>query len=297
MDSSFKVDFIGVGALRCATTWISQCMADHSQICFSSTKETLFFNRDYNFKKGIDFYKNFFKDCGAGKLKGEYTPSYYLDENVAKKIKELFPDVKIFLCLREPVDRSIDHYIYDKRKGMVSTPFAKLMKEGTSRYITDSFYYEHLSKFLRHFKPENVMIAIFEDINKDKEAFIKKIYRFIGADENMMPDIYSKGANSIGDVGYKFLFINRFVNLRKDLKKSMGGRILIAFLKAIGVNWVIKMILEVNSSKEIIPKDNSEMEEIKKVHGKELAKIYFEDIKKLEGLIKINLNHWYEKYK
>lgn len=297
MDNGFRVDFIGAGALRCATTWISQCLADHPQICFSSTKETLFFNRDYNLKKGVDFYKVFFKNCDEGKIKGEYTPSYYLDEEAAKRIKEFSPDVKIFLCLREPVDRSIDHYLYDKKKGMVSTPFAKLMKEGNSRYITDSFYYSHLSKFFKHFNPENVMVAIFEDINKDKEAFIKKIYKFAGVDENMMPDINSIGANSVGDVSYKFLFINKFINLRKDLKKNALGRIFICFLKAIGVNKIVKIILEANHSKNAGPADNSEIEDIKKLYGKELAKMYFDDIKKLEGLININLSDWYEKYK
>lgn len=294
MNDNFKVDFIGVAALRSATTWISQCLAEHPQICFSSTKETLFFNRLYNFEKGLKFYRKFFKDCDNDKVKGEYTPSYYLDEEAAKRIKEYFPDVKIFLCLRNPSERAIDHYVYDKRKGMVETPFSEIIGKTDTRYIKDSFYYSYLNKFLKHFNPENVLILIYEDIQKDPREFIKNIYRFLNVDNSFVPSVVSDKLNAIEQVNIRFPVISRLINKRKVLKKYKFGRILIAFLKFIGVNKVIKLILELNFSKKPQPL-KEDKKELEKLYKERLTQMYIEDIKKLEKLIKRDLNIWYDK--
>ena len=56
---NFKVDFIGIGAPRCGTTWIAKCLSEHPQICLSSVKETDFFGKYY--RKGLSYYKSFFR--------------------------------------------------------------------------------------------------------------------------------------------------------------------------------------------------------------------------------------------
>ena len=38
----FKVDFIGIGVIKAATTWIFQCLKEHPEICGSSRKEIRF---------------------------------------------------------------------------------------------------------------------------------------------------------------------------------------------------------------------------------------------------------------
>ncbi len=46
---NFKVDFIGVGAAKCGTTWVASLLENHPQINFSSTKTTKelnFFNSE-----------------------------------------------------------------------------------------------------------------------------------------------------------------------------------------------------------------------------------------------------------
>ncbi len=39
---NFKIDFIGVGAPKCGTTWVAQCLSEHPQICLSKPKEINF---------------------------------------------------------------------------------------------------------------------------------------------------------------------------------------------------------------------------------------------------------------
>jgi len=60
---NFKIDFIGIGAMKAASTWIFEALKEHPEICVSSEKETNFFNNDYNYRKGLKWYKKFFRNA------------------------------------------------------------------------------------------------------------------------------------------------------------------------------------------------------------------------------------------
>lgn len=103
-------DFIGIGVMKAATTWIFQCLVEHPDICGSSKKEIHFFDRPENYKKGLEYYKAFFNNCSHDKVKGEYTPRYIFSKDAPELIYKNFLDVKIIACLRNPVDRAASHY-------------------------------------------------------------------------------------------------------------------------------------------------------------------------------------------
>ena len=52
--------------------------------------------------------------CEVGKIKGEFSTSYLWDESAAKRIYKEFPNVKIMICLRDPVERMFSQYLYHK---------------------------------------------------------------------------------------------------------------------------------------------------------------------------------------
>lgn len=45
-----RPDFIGIGAQKCATTWLALCLRQHPQIFMASPKELKYFNE--NFARG-----------------------------------------------------------------------------------------------------------------------------------------------------------------------------------------------------------------------------------------------------
>ena len=63
---------------------------------------------DYNYflkKRDIEWYKRLFRPA-LGKIAGEITPGYsFLDKNGVQTIYRNFPDVKIILLLRNPIQR------------------------------------------------------------------------------------------------------------------------------------------------------------------------------------------------
>ncbi len=45
MQPPVTVDFIGIGAARSGTTWLTHCLRAHPQLCLSEPKEVRYFNR------------------------------------------------------------------------------------------------------------------------------------------------------------------------------------------------------------------------------------------------------------
>src|SRR6056297_2233099 len=118
---NFSPDFIGIGAMKAATSWIYKCLIEHPEVCGSSKKELHFFDRPQNYKKGIDYYISFFKHCPQDKAKGEYTPNYLYSPATPELISRHFPNVKIIVCLRNPAERAWSHYLFSvKKKGRLS---------------------------------------------------------------------------------------------------------------------------------------------------------------------------------
>lgn len=90
-----KPDFIGIGVMKAASTWIFRSLQEHPEICSCTKKEIRFFNTPYNYQKGINYYLSFFENCPDKKIKGEFTPFYILYPQVPLLIYKHFPDVKI----------------------------------------------------------------------------------------------------------------------------------------------------------------------------------------------------------
>jgi len=192
---NFKIDFIGIGAQRCATSWIFKCLQEHSQICAFVKKEAAFFNDE---RKNFEWYKSLFGHCATTAIKGEYSPHYMHPEydpkqKTAERIKNTFPDVKIIACLRNPIERARSQYFLEKLRNKETAPtFKKAILKNHHKYIEAGFYYTLLKKYLELFPRENILILIYEDIRKSPIGFIQNIYSFLGVDSNFVPPSVNK---------------------------------------------------------------------------------------------------------
>ena len=105
---------ICVGPGRTGTTWLYNFFKNHPDIGVAKVKETEFFN--YNYKKGIIWYqslfpkdKNFFVDVSN---------MYLFSLNSAKRIKEHYPDAKILINIREPIETLKSVVIHGLKRGL-----------------------------------------------------------------------------------------------------------------------------------------------------------------------------------
>ncbi len=174
--------FVGIGAQKCASTWIYDVLQDHPEVCLSKEKEIDFFSYRYGY--GYQWYERNWSHCDAGKLRGEVSPSYFCEPAVPSRLKAYAPDTKIILSLRDPVDRAISNHKHEVRshnfRGDDITFEAGL--KNNPNYVNQSRYGLHLANWLEHFSAERILILLLDDIIIDAAGSARSIYRFLGID-------------------------------------------------------------------------------------------------------------------
>lgn len=293
MNKNFKINFIGIGAQKCATTWIAQCLSEHPKICLSQPKEINFFNKkhtyylqkEWNYLKGINWYKNHFNHCSEKKIKGEFSVSYIFDEIAPYLIKENFPEVKIIACLRNPIERAFSQYFHDLAKcPQLQKKFSNFEEaiNKESEFIERGFYYKQLQRYYTLFPKENILVLIYEDIEKDVLKFIQSIYEFLGVDKKFIPPSLNK--KIIARKYYYFNFINKIINSIYRILENFPK--LLKLIKKSKINYLARIIAALNIKPE------KKRPKINLKTRKQLKAIFKEDIKNLESLLHRNLDFW-----
>ncbi|MCD4694406.1 sulfotransferase domain-containing protein [bacterium] len=293
-NNNLAPDFIGIGVMKAATSWIFKCLIEHPEICDSSKKELHFFDRPDNYKKGIEYYKSFFDNCSRDKIKGEYTPSYIFSKEAPDLIYKHFPNVKIVACLRNPVDRAISHYkfnVYTKGRLSIYNEFGEAVRRD-NEIVKRGNYYGQLKKYFDLFPRENILILAYEELKSNPEREIKKIYRFLGVDDNFVPKKITEKENVTGVKTFKEKnrYLSKFLYSIRGLisRESRFEK----FFQKIGVYKFLKKILKRNKIKVTVMENNKEDVLIEDGDRKYLREIYKSDIKKLEKLLKRDLSFW-----
>lgn len=313
-EGQFKIDFIGIGAQKAATTWIYNCLIEHPEICGARekeggvTKELHYFHKKRSLPfeknkeeldpssietKGLEEYKKYFSHCSPDKLKGEFTPCYLYYPEAPKLIKQYFPQIKIIVCLRNPIERAYSQYIHevqqdkyiyerDLDKNLKDISFKQAIKE-EPEFLERGLYYKQLRRYYRLFPEVNILPLIYEDIQKDSLKFIQRIYDFLEVDDKFVPKQVDIKINTRKD---KMSFLSRIIHMRIRplLKKwKIGKKISLPPAVRKRIFFLLENKNRSSSKNEIPSKLRTELKEF-----------YKKDIEKLEDLIKRDLSHWKE---
>ncbi len=284
----FKIDFVGIGASKCGTTWLGHVLEEHPQICMSEPKEVNFFNDIQSFRtkhkrrfhKGFSWYRNFFKHCNKGKYKGEITNYYGIDPVAAIRLKEHNPDLKILFCMRNPVDRIWSHYQFAKYfEKKEKRPVETAIKE-ENQYIRMSLYAQTLSLYLKHFHRDQIFLLWFEDIYKRPEELLHDIFIFLGVDPAFRPKSMYKKSNPARASHYAPLqFMIRRFNMMLALFGLSG---VVKKLKMAGLADIVMNMTSRPIRKESIP------EEVKQYILLQVK----DDVQRLESMTGKDLSQW-----
>lgn len=105
------VDFLGIGSQKCGTTWLHSQMSCHPQIAFPQGKEFHHWDADQNpdahrWASALQPSSRSTPD-GRRVVTGEITPAYaILPLQHIRAIRDRCPDIRIFITLRNPVERA-----------------------------------------------------------------------------------------------------------------------------------------------------------------------------------------------
>lgn len=192
-----------VGAQKAGTTAMMRNLCHHTKI-HGTRKEYNFFTD--NWDKGSDWYTSrLSKSLGEaetfkeGDVLLEKSPSYLSDPDAAQRIFEFRPDMKIIICLRNPVDRAYSRYndIMVDEPGRLKSTFLQLVKAGVkspNHFIKNGMYEPQVARFFDLFGRENVKVVIQERWKRYQFETIADVAEFLGFSD--MPEFEVQSVHS-----------------------------------------------------------------------------------------------------
>lgn len=235
---SVKVNFIGIGVQKAGTTWIHRVLDEHPDICVAhgDDKDTKFFGAFYD--RGYEWYENHFEGCDRDKAVGEVSTSYFYDVNVPSRIKLYDTDIKLFVCLRNPVERIVSNHKHEARGGRISGDNLDLENalKNNPAYVMQSRYASHLKQWYQYFKKEQIHIMLFDDLVARPQALAKDLYAYLGVDDAFVPDLGKKDNVSRVPASIK---AERSIKIAGNVLRATGLGKLVNAGRKLGFNdWV-----------------------------------------------------------
>ena len=293
-------NFLIVGMSRCGTTSLFHYLKEHPDVFMSSTKEPSFFLAQFKpvpekgigdderkYYQDVEDYCRLFKKAGNRKAIGEASSeNLYHSEKVIPSIQKYLGNPKIIISLRNPVERAFSAYTYLISQNREFLSFEEGLEQEEKRrrdgwrqiwfYQDAGFYFRRVKAYLENFG--EVKICLFDDLKKSPGSLVQDIFRFLGVDSSVVPDV---------TVRYKTSGIPRSKKINRLFEEPTRLRSLV---RGVG-KLVLKEDRWIKWRDRLKAKSYAKVE-IKAETGKYLENAYREDILKLQDLIHRNLSRW-----
>lgn len=246
-------DVIGIGSPRSGTTWLSNLLNHHPDIYFAPYfKEIHFF--DNNYKRGLKWYSKFYHKIPENKICFDYTPGYMKNYKIGNLIKQMSPNIKLIVCIRNPIQRAFSHYMQRNRFENWEFDFDKTVQYNSKNILDYGLYGSQLKKVLENFSKEQIHIIFFEDLITNTENIISDVFNFLEI-PNFKVEINTMdiGKNSMKKIHFKPLKQTiRFI--RSLCRKYYLFRII--FYQLFPGDKMLKFISKINTKNQILTKTN-----------------------------------------
>ena len=175
-------DFLCISPSRTGSTWLFSNLIQHPQIFVPSAKELDFFSSNW-LNLGLRWYLKQFQGHEKA-VKGDISPSYAtLPQYRIQFLHKMIPNLKLIFIIRDPISRAwSDTKFYFKLRYEDPTCYTydqmlrHMMSEG-SLFTGD--YQACLTRWLSVFPAHQILIAFFDEINKNPVPLIERIFRFL----------------------------------------------------------------------------------------------------------------------
>lgn len=199
--SSFRVNCLIVGTQKGGTTALARFLAMHPDVCMAEGKEAHFFDADdFDESMGSDFIAGTYRRCFpayAGQaVCCDATPIYMYLPQIAKRIHDYNPKMKLIFLLRNPASRAISHYHMERGRGFEILPLWMALlaeKFRLSRgdldhilelrrhsYLQRGLYSHQIRRMLDYFPRDQMLFIRSERLQFQHEQVIGQVYAFLG---------------------------------------------------------------------------------------------------------------------
>ncbi len=193
-----------VGAQRSGSTYLYEILDSHPQVSMIRPvrPEPKFFMDDKLVGLGREYYEQTYcTNCkDQTHYLGEKSTSYIESLTAARRIRDFYPNARILMILRDPVQRAYSNYRFSVSHGMEDLSFWEALAAESERLKTGCYrtsaapyayrerghYVDYIKLYLTVFAQIQVNILVFEEfVNNLTE--IQKLYSWLGLDNGFVP--------------------------------------------------------------------------------------------------------------
>lgn len=209
-------DFLIIGTKRGGTTSLWNYLLDHPGVlpmfpAALDLKSPHYFYWHYD--EGPRWYRSHFATIATRSLAswrlraravtGEASPNYLHDPRVPQRVRELIPQARIIVLLRDPVERAYSHYKERVRAGTESLSFEEALAAEPDRlsgevermlaepyyysqphdhyaYRTRGLYLAQIRRWAENFPRSSLLIIRSEDFYADPDSAYADVTDFLG---------------------------------------------------------------------------------------------------------------------
>lgn len=283
VNKTINPSFIGVGAQKCATTWLYDLLELHPAVGLSPLKEIHFFSQYFGY--GLQWYRSHFAEVDSQlPVIGEFSTSYFCDYETPRRIKECFPDAKIVLMLRDPIERLVSNHKHEVRIEHVSGPDFSIEAgiKNNPTYIEQGLYATHFERWLEFFDREQLHVVLYDQLKQDPAAVEQALYRFLNIDSLSNHHLLSKSNPS-----YVYRSKGTESIRRKVLTLFRGLKLEPLYRWAVKKTGLQSAYRKMNrtSSQQLIP-------DMQDSTRQQLTETFADEISRLETLLGEDLSAW-----
>ena len=281
--SSPLPDVIGIGCRRCGSSMLHEAMNAHPQI--EKPPRGLHYFSEH-FDEDDAWYSSQFAQNDNCRVKVEYSVSYSYPEyheTAAQRIFQLLPHAKIFVTIRNPIERAYSDYLRSIRlcEMAPSTTFEGAIEQHPE-LLKRGRYHRLLKPYFKLFPHQRIRILVLEDLKADPNRFWDGLWQFLGVDQNVRP---SPPKNLIGKRAVRWAGLNRLIFATKTAC-DVG-------MRQVGLSPKWERFKRLgNSSYRRLLSMNSVSSEMSSQTRQRLLDFYREDIRDLECMAKRVFDGW-----
>ena len=113
-------------------------------------------------------------------------------------VKTKVPDARLIYLMRHPLERMRSMYLHQVADGRERRPIGVALASDRD-YLRTSMYGMQVAAYRAHFPAEQLLLLESEDLRDRREATLRRILEFIGADPDVVPGNVADEPNRAAD--------------------------------------------------------------------------------------------------
>ena len=227
-------NFLILGASKCGTTSLHNYLVQHPN-CLPIVNKEMYFFTSAGIPgipvRPIEWYLSSFPPVPKKPkfVTGEASP-LYLGADIEETVKSLFPNIKLIVILRNPVDRTISayyHYVRQKREPrsleeLIASEMEQINKSTELElsyygmkedYLRGSLYVYSIKRWMNCFPKEQLLVLKSEEFFKNTQIVMNKVFDFLEISQYTFSKFY---------VQNKGIYTELDSQLEENAKQTLG---------------------------------------------------------------------------